>query len=142
MESTCFSIYTVEELVRTLGHPNYDAKQHGSPPVSCRCSKASLFSAMTSISGSHRSSDRCLLGRFCRPQERVCPGVPHGRILRIWRAFCVNHERDALREPENKKEGKAKAEELQAETQPPAHLLLRDSLLARGFRSSEDGYSG
>ena len=134
------SVSPVEELVRTLGHPNDDADKSVTARLLLLLESKPLFGddvyweAIDQVIAAY-------WGDFADRKNEFVPAFLTNDILRIWRTFCVNYEARTSGEP-GRKEGKAKAEELQAETQPPAHLLLRDSLLARGFRSSEDGYSG
>lgn len=94
--------YTVEDLVKTLGHPNDDANNTFTARLLMLLeSKALIESAVYD-----EAIDQVIAaywGDFEDHKNEFVPGFLANDILRLWRTFCVNYEARTVREPIEKK---------------------------------------
>lgn len=94
--------YTVDDLVKTLGHPNDDASNTFT-------ARLLLLLESRPLLGSDiywEAIDQviaCYWGDFTDHKNEFVPAFLANDILRLWRTFCVNYEARTAREPEEKK---------------------------------------
>lgn len=94
--------YTVEELVKTLGHQNDDASNTFTARLLLLLESKPLFGddvykeAIDQVIAAY-------WGDFAGHKSEFVPAFLVNDILRIWRTFCVNYEARTAREPEEKR---------------------------------------
>jgi len=94
--------YTVDELVKSLGHPNDDASNTFTARLLLLLESKPLlgpevyWEAIDLVIAAY-------WGDFTDHKSEFVPAFLANDILRIWRTFCVNYEARTAREPEEKK---------------------------------------
>ncbi len=94
--------YTVDQLVKTLGHPNDDASNTFTARLLLLLESKPLFGedvyweAIDQVIAAY-------WGDFEDHRTEFVPAFLANDILRIWRTFCVNYEARTSKEPEEKK---------------------------------------
>ena len=94
--------YTVDELVKTLGHPNDDASNTFTARLLLLLESKPLlgedvyWEAISDVITAY-------WGDFADHKNEFVPAFLANDILRIWRTFCVNYEARTAREPDEKK---------------------------------------
>jgi hypothetical protein len=94
--------YTVDQLVRTLGHSNDDASNTFTARLLLLLESKPLFGdevyweAIDQVIAAY-------WGDFEDHKNEFVPAFLANDILRIWRTFCVNYEARTSREPEAKR---------------------------------------
>lgn len=94
--------YTVEQLVKTLGHPEDDASNTFTARLLLLLESKPLFGeevyweAINQVIAAY-------WGDFVDHKNAFVPAFLANDILRIWRTFCVNYEARTAREPDEKK---------------------------------------
>jgi predicted nucleotidyltransferase len=94
--------YTVDELVKTLGHPNDDASNTFTARLLLLLESKPLFGedvyweAINDVITAY-------WGDFADHKNDFVPAFLANDILRIWRTFCVNYEARTAKEPDTKK---------------------------------------
>jgi len=94
--------YTVDELVKTLGHPNDDASNTFTARLLLLLESKPLlgedvyWEAINDVITAY-------WGDFADHKSDFVPAFLANDILRIWRTFCVNYEARTAKEPEEKK---------------------------------------
>jgi predicted nucleotidyltransferase len=114
--------YTVEQLVKTLGHPEDDMSNTFTARLLLLLESKPLlgdeiyWEAIDQVIAAY-------WGDFTDHKGAFVPAFLANDILRIWRTFCVNYEARTARGASGQ-EGQTKTEELQAEAQSASDLLL------------------
>ncbi len=94
--------YTVDELVKTLGHPNDDASNTFTARLLLLLESKPLigddvyWEAIDDVITAY-------WGDFADHKNEFVPAFLANDILRLWRTFCVNYEARTEKEPEEKK---------------------------------------
>jgi hypothetical protein len=94
--------YTVDELVKTLGHPEDDVTNTFTARLLLLLESKPLFGDDVY----QEAIDQVIAaywGDFTDHKNAFVPAFLANDILRIWRTFCVNYEARTAREPEKKK---------------------------------------
>jgi predicted nucleotidyltransferase len=131
------TFYTVRELVRSLGRPDDDA-------TNTFTARLLLLLESTPLVEANVYTD--VISEVVLPywrdyedhQNDFMPAFLANDILRLWRTFCVNYEARTDTDPAEKK-AKRKTEELQAEAQSDADVLLCAPVSFGSLQAAEDG---
>jgi hypothetical protein len=94
--------YTVDQLIKTLGHPDDDARNTFTARLLLLLESKPLFGDDVYWEAIDQAI-AAYWGDFEGHSRDFVPGFLANDILRIWRTFCVNYEVRTSREPDEKK---------------------------------------